>query len=191
MAELLISATDANGQQKGEVVDAKPLGHVWGAREGLPGYIQLTITDSTREKDAERAREWLTFYETTITSENVQRVRLRTNVHPQAISASGEGSIDVFDQIFDWAEEEYNAIEISTSITQMLYDLPKPITSAQRGVETFDEYLVALADIWNHQHDPRHDFLAETFVNQAVAQGGTASVNDAQADSMFVDKLTL
>ena len=191
MAELLISATDANGQLKGEVVDTKPLGHVWGNREGLPGYIHLTITDSTREKDGERARAWLTFYETTITSENLQRIRLRTNVHPQAISASGEGSIDVFDDIFDWAERQYNAIEISTSITQMLYDLPKPITSVQHGEVDFAFFLLDMGTIWNHVHDPRHDFLAETWVNQLVAQGGMGSVNDVQADSIFIDKLTL
>lgn len=46
MAELLVCAVDTPGAlryKKGDVVALAPDGHVWGAREGLPTFWQLTV----------------------------------------------------------------------------------------------------------------------------------------------------
>jgi hypothetical protein len=183
MPELLISARNSNNQQIGEVVATKGAGHIWGNREGLPGYIHLTISDSTPGKDHGRARGWIIFYEHTIQSENPVRYRLRTQVHPQAVSASDEGAVDNFDAIMDWAERIYAATSVSIAPTNMLYDLPKPADLAQFNID--------LADNFDHQHNPRHDFLSQSFVDQAIAAGGELTMTDAQADAAFIDKLTL
>ena len=183
MAELLISATAANTQQVGEVVDSRdsPFDS-WGLCQP-PNYIHLTISDDDRAGQAKHFKEWITFYEHVLQSENAQRFRFRTNVHPQAVSASGEGAVDDFDDIMDWAERVYNATLISTSPTQMLYDLPKPVD--------VDQYFSDLADLFDHQHDPREFFLAQSFVDQALANGGKLALTNAEADAAFTDKLDL
>jgi len=183
MAELLISANNANTQQVGEVVDTKPDDHVWGRKEQPPNYVHLTITGAPREQVAEYIGAWNIRFQHEILSEDADNYRIRVSVDPIYISVSESGKHVLKTTMQDWVQSNYNGMVVSFASDSMTVDIPKPVDLA--------EVKLNFADIFDNVLGPRRYHFSVADVNTAISNGGKITLTKAQALSRVIDKLSL
>jgi hypothetical protein len=186
MAELLISATNMNTQQIGEVVDTKSTftgNQKWGLVTQPPNYVHLTIPDATREEVDTYLNFWNIRFQYELVSENATEYRITVSVDPIYIAASEMGKHAMRDAMQDWAASVYEGVTVAFTSDSMTVDLPKPLDLA--------EVKANFADIFNTFLAPRRYHFSIVDVNAALANGGKITLTRAQALSKVVDKLDL
>jgi len=184
MARLLVSNNNLNTQQIGEVVDTKPFGNEWGGREGLPNYVHIDITDSTREQDsAFFLEQWEIEYKIEIQVDNPQLTRYLIEVAAVSISASGVGKDQLKSGMQQWAENQYGGTVLAFTPETFTVTVPKPFDH--------DKFVSDFADIWNVIFDIRRYHFSQSDVDDAIAAGGLISYTFADATTRIIDKKTL
>ena len=181
MAELLIAAVDLNTQKKGEVVDIKPSLFTWGNKEGLPNFVQLSITDATREQTYNFFEEWTMKYQHEILNENDEGYRIKVSADPEVINTSGLSRSVIKLKMQNFLTKR-GAVSITVASGSITFDIPKPVDLAQLKREFADQY--------NARFDSRRYYFSATDVDNAVAQGGKITLTKQQALNIVVDKLT-
>lgn len=198
MAELLISANDANNQKIGEVVDVKDDGHMWGGREQPPNYVHLTVTGATRTQVSGYLGSWGIDFEHTIVNQNANGYRIRVEVDPAYISASNQGKAGLKSTMQDWCENEYGCVGVSFTSDSMTVDVPKTppgsatVTSADKGVVPLSTMKKDFRDIFMGTFDARRYKFDPVDVQDAINNNnGKITLTRAQAVNNVIDKLTL
>lgn len=183
MAELLVSATNINTQQIGEIVDSKPDGHVWGTREQPPNYVHVTVTGATHAEVQAYLNTWPIRYRHQIQVDNPIRYRIKVDVDPAVVSASGMGRAQLRAAMGDWIEAEYNGTVVATGSERLIFDVPKPVDLFQLALD--------FADIFDWILSFRRYHFAASDVATWLTAGGHATLTKAQALAAIVDKLEL
>jgi hypothetical protein len=183
MAELLISANNANTQQIGEVVDTKPDGHIWGTREQPPNYVHLTVTGATRDQVRRYIDGWNIRFQHDILAETAVGYRIRVSVDPAAISASDVGSSELKLEMQTWVADSYGALVTAFTPDSMTVDVPKPADLAKLKSD--------FADVFDDVLAIRRYRFSEADVNTALGNGGKITLTKAQALARVIDKLDL
>lgn len=93
--EALILAQDRPGwRKKGYVIYEKDSPAVWGAMEGLPNFIRVTITGDLTVEQARAYREqWHCMYDWTVDNHNVSLDGYRVTIFGDKVNVSGVGAI--------------------------------------------------------------------------------------------------
>ena len=181
MAELLIAAVDLNTQKKGEVVDVKPTPFVWGNKEGLPNFVQLSVPDVTREQAYSYFEEWTMKYQHKIINENDEGYRIKVSADPEVINASGLSRSVIKLKMQNFLTKR-GAVRITVASGSITFDIPKPVDLIRLKKEFADQY--------NARFDSRRYYFSATDVDNAVAQGGKITLTKQQALNIIVDKFT-
>lgn len=187
MAELLIAAVDLRTQKKGEVIDTKPsivdgVPWVWGNKEGLPNFIQLSIPDATREQVYNFLEEWTIKFQHEILNENAAGWRIKISVDSAVISASGVGKNVIKQKMRTYLEDKWGFVIQGFTAESVTFDVPKPNDLARLKKE--------FADAFNTRFDSRRYYFSALDVDNAVAAGGQMTLTKQQALNTIVDKFS-
>jgi len=181
MAELLISNTDANNLNRGEVVAYYDSPWTWGAKEGLPNYVQLSVPDATIQQVANFLENWQVRFAHEILAQNDQGYRVQIKVDPVWISVSDINKYQMHSKMQDFIVDRHAGVIVSIDSEQMTADLPKPIDLQIVKTE--------FADIFDKYLNARRYYFDTTDMDLAVSQGGQITLTKAQALNRIVDKL--
>ena len=180
--ELLISNTDANYQQRGEIVAYYESPHEWGNKEQLPGYVHLTISDASLEQVGNFLERWQIKFQHEILAENEQGYRIKVSVDPVWISVSDIGKDQMKTKMLDWAQNEYNCQQVNFTNELMTVDVPKPVDLVQMKKD--------FADIFDQVLNARRYYFSASEMDKAVSKGGKITMNKQQALNKVIDKLS-
>jgi hypothetical protein len=203
---LLIRATDGppgglvKGEPGGSVYD---LPHEWGAKEGLPNWVQLTISDATASQVEHFLFAWKIDYTFSIVSETFTgglygagQWRVTVEVDPALISASGTGQSELKTEMQTWVTSSFTdphfpgaeGSVVTFTTSSMTIDTPKP-TDPTEQAERLPALKRLFTDRFEHILDVRRYYFLDTDVDAAVAAGGTITRTRAQALALVQDKL--
>ena len=180
MAELLVAAVDLNLQKKGEIVDVKETPWTWGAKEGLPNYIQLTIPDATKAQVDTFLDEWKMTFQHEIVNENAAGYRIRVSADPSAINATGLARQVIKGDMQEFLIEQ-GGVNINFAADSVTFDIAKPADLPALKAD--------FADVFDDRYELRRYYFAAADIDAAVAGGGTMTLSKTQAQNNIKDKL--
>jgi hypothetical protein len=171
---------EASGYLKGYpvVIAEYPAG--WGAGEGLPDFIQLTISDATLEGVEHFLNDWPLRYTHSIVMQNASGYRLLVEVDPDYISASNVGKDQIKNAMQEWVSQMGGTVNAFSS-NSMTFDIPKPVNLQELKAD-FDDKFKDVLDI-------RRYYFGADAVNAGIAAGGQITLTKAQALAKLIDKL--
>jgi hypothetical protein len=181
VCELLIRATDgSNGFKKGYIVVVKDQPCVWGAKETLPDFIRLIISDCTAAQVNHFRNSWDIKYKFTLVAENDAGYRYKVEIDPAYISASDTGRHEIKDSMTDWAVDRGFAVVGFTS-DSMTVDILKPADLPAIKAD--------FADVFDTVLSIRRYYFSAADVDMVIAAGGVYTLTKQQALNNVVDKL--
>lgn len=197
---LLVKATDGDGtgsKGKGDVVTVKDEPWAWGAKEGLPDFIRVTISDATAAQVANFLDAWPTDYQFSIVNQNASGWRFRVEVDPAYISATGVGRDVLKSEMTAWVTEPYEGgrgaggTVVSFAVDSMTCDIPKTGLGSAEDLVKRAELKARFSDRFATLFQPARYHFAASDVDTVVASGGLQTLSRAQAQAVIVDRLAL
>jgi hypothetical protein len=164
--EILISAVDLNATTKGTPKMAKDTPCVWGTQEGPPKYIILHITDASKAQVKHFFQTWRTKFIYTILQENVAGYRIRVEMDPSVVSASGMNK-NIRSDIKTYLVDEWDAVIVSYEDYEAVVDIPKV-----DGVLDLSKVKAGIVDRFQDRVAKRIYYFTESDVDWVIAQGG-------------------
>lgn len=180
--EILIKAFYTHGSYKrGYPVVVKDVPCVWGKKEGLPNFVRIRITDATKAQvNHYVAEQWKRLFTYSIVNQNVLGYRIRIEVDPSVISASGLNK-EVAKEIRDFIYEEFGGILVEHGDDYAVFDVPKPI-DLREAKETLNDFCEKVIDV-------RRWYFDDADVDQVVNAGGYMELTKKQVLNRIKDRL--
>jgi hypothetical protein len=179
--ELLICNFNKGLWNRGYAVAVKDVPCEWGAKEGLPNWIILRITDATKDQVEQYMGTWPgNMFTYTVQAQNEQGYRVKFEIDPAYVNAVGLGG-EIKKEVRDYLVESHQAVLVEYDWNYAVFDIPKPVVLAEvrLGLKlTFSAY-VAL----------RRYYFSSADMDYAVAQGGVIEFTAAQAQNRVIDNL--
>lgn len=191
--EILIKATTPPGApfKKGYLSVVRDLPWIWGLKETLPDWVRVRITDADASEVEFFLANWYLTYEVTTVQDIVPRARLRFEIDPSVISASGLGRDEIKANMLTWVTTQYvGGSIVNSSVSHILADFEKPLTSTQTGATTIAEITAAFADIFDVMFDVTRYYVSESDVDTIIAppNDGFIAITQAEALATVNDK---
>ena len=183
MVYLLIAARDipSSESKKGHIIDVRKR-DVLGSKEILPNFIQVAVSDATKEQVDHFLSAWHIKYTHKIIAKNANGYRIKVEVDPIYISASGTRRAALKDSMQSWVESYGGVVQNYTS-ESMTFDITKG--------QTLAELKRAFDDIFEDMLDIKRYYFKSAAVNAVVNNGGFMEVTRSQVLSYIQDKLEL
>lgn len=198
MAIILIAAKDlTNHCRKGDIVEIVDDGHEFGAKEGLPNFIRVTVTDRNAtqiENYLERVTRALD-YEVLGSNELGARCKIEyavTGSVPKDISLALE------EYVLSGGEQELDVQLFERSPDSLTVDIAIPLLSAKarrtraKRIQEQNAILKAFRDDINDKFqeviDHRRWCFSPSDVDGVVNSGGETAATAAQLQGKLVDK---
>lgn len=190
MAELLICADDLDTvHKKGYVITVQETPYEWGDMEGLPNFIQLTISDATKAQVEAYMQQWPIRYQFSLVNQNQDGYRVQIAVDPLYIDASNVARDQIKANMREYIE---NAPEgdiwhgtqiVNFAPSAMTVDIPKPANLAAMADDFHDKFAEIL--------DIRRYYFSPATVDAAIVAGGVFTRTKAQVLTIIQDKLAV
>lgn len=181
MAYLLVAATDGKQLKRGEVLLAKDT-PVFGKQERLPDWIRLEVTGATAAEVEQFQRQWLTSIRSTIQADNAQGWRVRLELDPVLVAATGiNGAFKQELKAFILGpHENWSATQVNQSPTHLTVDIPKGGATLVQIRAELDSWFIDRLQV---QSGFRQYHFNGTDVDWGVAQGTVAEQNAADPET--------
>ena len=171
----------AAGWRKCEVCVVKDAPCDWGYSEGPPNWVILKISDATKSQVESFLGEWLTgIFIFSIVAQNEQGYRVRVEVDPEIISASGLNK-SVRKGVRDYLVGTYQASIHEYGDDYAIVDIPKPADLL--------EIRDGLLDLFQERYAMRRYYFGSADVDLALSQGGIIELTRTQALNKINDRL--
>lgn len=166
MVDVTVAAQDLpSGRKKGEISGLTETPNGWGAKEVLPNFIRLRITDRTVAQAQSFVERRTTKFLVTFLGENVTDFEdWRIEVDPAVISASGIGR-DVKLEMKQTVLEVTNGEQLSQTSSSLTF-------RAAKGVVVANDLKAQMEDLFGDVIVDRELYLSNGAVNQIVGAGG-------------------
>lgn len=182
--EILVVNVPKDPYLRGEPVIIKDQPATWGAKEGLPNWGKLIITDKTKEQVENYLAPLRSVFEYTVLGQNAQGKRIRIEIEPKIVEIFGAGK-GMRQELYEWLQEVYQAENVpaqSNPPYSYVLDFPDPDLDLQQlKLEFEDEAVDSLA--------PHRYHFSETDMDILVASGGVLSLTGNQAATRIIDRL--
>ncbi len=181
---LVSSVARSTEFKKGEVAGIKNLPQKFGRQEGISNnWLQITITDQTKRDMTFLQSSWRTDFTLDFISNTAADVQYRFQVKPTLVAPSGKGGEVLNDQMNLWFIVNYNALNVVGGKANRIARIPRFQATKDAIAKDFD-------DSFHRTFDPHLWFLTEAEVDAVVILGGKKRYTRAQADAVFVSKLS-
>ena len=194
MADLLVCAKDI-GQQipgpeglsliwhKGDIAEVYESPHAFQAKEGLPTFVQIRITDRTKAQVDQFVEQWIKQYRATSQGSNATYDFFRCEVRPEQVSQSGDGAA------FPQSAKDALLAEFSGEVhdqTATRLDMKVPI-----GTATVKDIELVMADSLDLPQAFRKFYFDPDALDTVIANGGQQVTTWAQAGQYVINRLNL
>lgn len=194
--ELLASAVDSPAMRKGGIAAVRPVGWVWGTREGLPNWVQATVTGVSFAEARDFMARWRRQVSVEVVESDlsVDRHRLRISASPIRTS-DGKGAI-TREQVEAFLAE-WRAEVVSFGTNEVVCDVLVGEMAASRGFFNADVSGVTFSDAYDqpsgtHTITAQYSgFSANVVSNKIIMLGGEVLSNDGSEVIYTVDRPTL
>ncbi len=195
-ARLIVASEDLRSYPKGSIIcivtGDKPFGPNTETK-----FVQLTISDATREEAHKYVDHWVVDFSHTLINENASGWRFRIEVDPIYVSVSNVGK-DVMkakmqDFVTRTGSEWEGCVVQNFTTSSMTVRVPKNgVWQTAKSLSDID-YLKALkrdfSDIFRTTLRIDRYHFAEADVDAAITAGRQATITKAQALSKLIDRL--
>lgn len=157
--------------------------------EGLPEWIHINISDAPASEVDFFMSNWYLHYEVTTIQDTPQKARLRFEVHPSVISASGVGRDEMKADMSFWVLSDYGGSIVNNSVSHLLADFPKPLTGVD-GPVTIDDIVEDFQRRFQKLFDRARYYVAESDVDTVIdsPNNGEITITKAEALATVNDK---
>lgn len=182
--EILIAAKDLNHSSKGYPKNVKDIPCVWGKKECPPGYVILRITDASASQVEHFLQQWHKKFAYTIINENEAGYRIKVEVDPALVSASGMNK-EVRADMKYYIRNTWDAVIVAYDDFSVFVDIPKV-----DGVLDLQEVKDDIHDKFAEVIDHRFYYFDSGDVDNALTKpGGIVERTKAQVLTMIRSKL--
>lgn len=185
-AGLLVAARNLpkTKYRKGDVVAVLPDGALFGAREGLPNFVQLTVSDATQPQAQAYLDHWRQAYDYTIDAENAEGYRATLRVDPASLAISGvnkEVKLEIKTYVLTGGDQGLTVELHDQGFDFLTVDIAKPADLPAFKREINDRFEETLSF-------SRYYFRFDD-IDDVVSGGGTITRTKAQVLGLIQDKL--
>jgi hypothetical protein len=183
--EVIIHTLEHSKALKGTIQTARDVSklveHPWGAREGLPNYVRLRITDATESQVLNYLDSWQREIAFDLVGQNAAGRRYQMSINPKIITEFGEAD-GLKVEIKDYLVNDYGANFISwdPSVGVAVVDVPNTNWS-ELAADIVDKFRTTLSN--------RRYYFEPGDVDLAVAAGGYVELNTNQVLNRIIDRL--
>ncbi len=182
--ELLVVAVAKAPYLRGEPVAWKEQPCEWGAKETLPNWVRLIISDATIQQVQNFLAPLRSVFTYTVVASTAEGYRIRVEINPAIVTIFGADA-GMRADLYEWLQENYNAQNVphlANPPYSYTLDFPDPNLDSQKLREEFE-------DIAQQTLAPHRYHFSDTDVNTAIANGGVMAVTAAVAANRIIDRL--